>query len=483
MGREVKTESAALARTNKPLKAEQVTLAQDGLENVISGLGTARDKRSYTQYTFTLQKTRDQLDNMFRQSWLAKRIVNAPAEDMCRAWLTVKFDDTDKEHLDAVEQAASLFNVASKTQEGLSWGRLYGGAIMVIGIRGQNPASPLNIESLKQGSLQYLHVLDRWRVSASAQLTTDLESPNFGLPEYYTIAESTVNFHHSRVIRFNGQKVPYFLWTQNGRWDDPELQHVYESLLNCDTSTQSVASMLFEATIDVIKVANLAEILAGKNGEANLTKRFQLGALMKSFNKMLLLGGEETYENHQKQFTNLDKIMEKFMIDVAGAAEIPVTRLFGQAPAGLNATGDADVRNYYDRIASKQKTDLKPQMEYLYKILCLHSIGRIPDDFCIEFNPLWQLSASEIATQQKTRAERDKLYYDMGVLNEGTIARQLKMDGTYSELTDEDVELAEELSREPEELPVEEVAVPGQAAAPQQTGTEQIAPGEEPTED
>jgi phage-related protein (TIGR01555 family) len=171
------------------------------------------------------------------------------------------------------------------------------------------------------------------------------------------------------------------------------------------------------------------------------------------------------------------------MIDVAGAAEIPVTRLFGQAPAGLNATGDADVRNYYDRIASKQKTDLKPQMEYLYKILCLHSIGRIPDDFCIEFNPLWQLSASEIATQQKTRAERDKLYYDMGVLNEGTIARQLKMDGTYSELTDEDVELAEELSREPEELPVEEVAVPGQAAAPQQTGTEQIAPGEEPTED
>ena len=31
---------------------------------------------------------------------------------------------------------------------------------------------------------------------------------------------------------------------------------------------------------------------------------------------------------------------------MAGAAEIPVTKLFGRAPAGMNATGESDLANY-----------------------------------------------------------------------------------------------------------------------------------------
>ena len=90
-----------------------------------------------------------------------------------------------------------------------------------------------------------------------------------------------------------------------------------------------------------------------KTGEAVLTKRFQVAALLKSFNRMLLLDGTESYEKKQNSFANLDKVIQQFMIDVSGAADIPMTRLFGTSATGMNATGDNDVRNYYDMVSAK----------------------------------------------------------------------------------------------------------------------------------
>ena len=54
-------------------------------------------------------------------------------------------------------------------------------------------------------------------------------------------------------------------------------------------------------------------------------------------------------------------MVRTFLQVAAGAADIPVTRLLGQSPAGLSATGDSDTRNYYDMIAARQELDLRPQ--------------------------------------------------------------------------------------------------------------------------
>ena len=45
------------------------------------------------------------------------------------------------------------------------------------------------------------------------------------------------------VLRFNGQKLPYFAWRSNAMWDDSELQHVLDSLTNCDTATRGIATV------------------------------------------------------------------------------------------------------------------------------------------------------------------------------------------------------------------------------------------------
>lgn len=435
--RKVKTADAALAMTRQPVG--------DGLENVVAGLGTDRDKRSYSVWADPRILTRQELENMYRGSWLAKKIVNAVADDMTREWLHVTFDG--EELGTTIEQAEKRFALKRKTNEALKWSRLYGGAVIIIGTRDRNLAKPLDVKNVRKGDLRYLHVVDRWRLSPAGSLNRDLESPNFGMPDSYVLAESTVQVHHTRVLRFNGEKLPYFAWLRNAMWDDSVLQHVMDSLMNCDTTTQAIATMMFESNVDVVKSEGLADVLARKDGEAVLTKRFQVAALLKSFNRMLLLDGTESYEKKQNSFANLDKVIQQFMIDVSGAADIPMTRLFGQSAAGLNANGDNDVRNYYDMVSAKQEAELRPQLEYLYEVLVRSELGHMPDDFRFDFNPLWQLSETEQATVEKTRAERDQVYLNAGVVTEGLVARELKERGTYRNMTDDDIDLAEELAK------------------------------------
>lgn len=435
--RNVKSVDAALAMTRQPVG--------DGLENVVAGLGTDRDKRSYSVWADPRILTRQELENMYRGSWLAKKIVNAVADDMTREWLHVTFDG--EELGTTIEQAEKRFALKRKTNEALKWSRLYGGAVIIIGTRDRNLAKPLDVKNVRKGDLRYLHVVDRWRLSSAGSLNRDLESPNFGMPDSYVLAESTVQVHHTRVLRFNGEKLPYFAWLRNAMWDDSVLQHVMDSLMNCDTTTQAIATMMFESNVDVVKSEGLADVLAQKDGEAKLTKRFQVAALLKSFNRMLLLDGTESYEKKQNSFANLDKVIQQFMIDVSGAADIPMTRLFGTSATGMNATGDNDVRNYYDMVSAKQEAELRPQLEYLYEVLVRSELGHMPEDFRFDFNPLWQISETEQATVEKTRAERDQVYLNAGVVTEALVARELKERGTYRNMTDKDIELVEELSK------------------------------------
>jgi phage-related protein (TIGR01555 family) len=470
--RHVRTAAAALASTRKPVRPEVIAgdtavrlRASDGLENVVAGLGTDRDKRTFSNYNTPRVLTRFELENMYRCSWLAKRIVNTVADDMTREWRRFTFGDADDNpQLEALEKAEKQYAVKAKINHSLRWSRLYGGCLVIIGINGQDDLSqPLDVRSLGKGSLKYLHVVDRWRVAPNGVLNKELTSPNFGLPEAYLLAESSVQIHHTRVLRFNGEKLPYFAWLQNAMWDDSSLQHVYDSIQNYDATSAAIATMLFESNIDVINSPGLTEVLSTKNGEAKLTRRFQLAMLMKSFNRTLLLDEDEKYEKKQNQFSNLDKIWEQFMVDTSGAAEIPIVKLFGQSASGLNSTGDNDIRNYYDKCSAQQESDLRPQLEYLDEILVRSTLGTMPPDYKFEFNSLWQMDDKEQAEIEYNRAQRDQIYLQSGVVTEGLVASELKAQGTYRSMSQEDVELAIELSEAADPTPgkEDEPVVPG----------------------
>lgn len=450
-----------MSKRNRPRRAApsapvegKKPLARDGLQNVVAGLGTDRDKMAYGQYTSPLLLNQINLGNIYRSSWLAKKIVNVPAEDMTRGWRTFMFDDEGAQETNqfALEDEERRLCAHSCFRDALAWARLYGGAGVLLGVENEKLETPLDPAKVKKGGLRYLRALDRWTLLADGSIDWNIASDNFGLPEFYRVGiQSGPRVHHSRVIRFIGQKLPFLEQKQVDYWGDSELQATYDTLMSRDTMTAAIATMMFEANVDVVTAPDLTELLSTQDGEAKLTKRFQVAGLMKSFNRMLLLDGEEKYEKKSNSFSGLDSIMREFRAEVAGACDIPVTRLFGTSVSGLNATGDNEIRNYYDMIAARQRAQLQPQLERFDEVFVRSALGAMPDDYRFEFGTLWQMDETEKANVEKSRADRDKIYFDMGVLNEGVIARELKESGTYATMTEEDVTMAEELSQALEE--------------------------------
>ena len=455
---------------SKLSKVQQVVkYVGDGFRNVVAGLGTSRDKAAWSYYERSAATTRYELENIYRSSWLGKRIVNAVADDMVRGWRDWQFSENDEAYQFAATRAEKALGVREKVGEALRWSRLYGGAIIIMGIDGQDLATPLDVRTVKRGALRWLAVKDRWWLSyggtpatasgapgapnISGSLyptdgirTLDLASPNYGKPEVYVVAESGLRVHWTRTLRFDGEMLPYTLFLQNQMWGDSVLQHTMRSLLNNDSTSAAIASLLFESNVDVITVENLHDLLTQEDGEKRVVQRFQAAATLKGNNRLLLLDGREKYEKKGAHFENLDKIWTQFQMDVSGAADIPIMRLFGQSAAGLNASGDNDIRNYYDAVRVRCERDLRPQLERLDEVMLRSALGAFPDDYRFEFGSLWQVSDTEKAVLQKERAMRDQIYMSAGVVSEGLVARELRETATYSAMTDEDVDAAEELA-------------------------------------
>ncbi len=165
------------------------------------------------------------------------------------------------------------------------------------------------------------------------------------------------------------------------------LQVLYDAVHAVALTTAGATSLMHEAKVDVVTVPNLSEHLSSTETTAQLSARFAYAAAMKSINNLLLLGDGETWARQRVDFAGLPEMVRTFLQVAAGAADIPVTRLLGQSPAGLSATGDSDTRNYYDMIAARQELDLRPQLERLDRLIA-RSEGLDPGALSFAFRPL-----------------------------------------------------------------------------------------------
>lgn len=403
----------------------------DTLANLISGMGTDRDKQTSTFFGFA-EMTQQQLEAAHRGDWIARKAVDIPAFDATREWRAWQADKDDITEIEATEKR---FNVQTKVKGALMRGRLYGGGALILGVDQGNPEDELIYENVGLDDLKFVHVVSRYDLSAGP-IEWDILSPYYGRPMYYSRSQQTtgsVKLHPSRVITFCGNEVmnPN---TANA-WGDSILLAVRDAIIGAGTVTGSVAQLVNEAKIDIIKIPGLSENIASDEYEQNLRKRFGTAATVKSLFAMLLVDKEEDWERIEANFTALPDVLKMYLMIASGAVDIPVTRFLGQSPAGLSATGESDTRNYYDRVATEQKTVLAPMLSPLDEVLVRSSLGTLPEGIFYNWNSLWQLSETEkadIATKKATVMTADT---NAGLLSPLVLQKgrenQLIEDGTY----------------------------------------------------
>jgi len=404
----------------------------DGLVNVVSGLGTAKSKRSHNFFSYATLQDWQQLDAAYQTNWLARAIVDIPAEDMCREWRIIKSKDAD---IIRIEEDRLM--VPMLVQEAATWGALYGGGGILM-LTGQDLQKPLNVNKIRKGDLQRLIVFDRYDMSAMTLNTWNVLAPNYLAPEFYTITGGGQQIHWSHFARFNGTRLPRRQMLQTQGWGDSELRKCLDDIMDMVASKDGIAELMQEANVDVVKREGLSDELASDQDEA-IISRYTMFSLMKSSVQMALLDGDESYERKTLDLGGVAPILETFMTWITGAAGIPMTRLFGVQSKGLGDSGKGDMNNYNNSIRSKQLTRLDPGLRALDEVLIRSALGYWPDDYNYVWAPLAQPNEVEIANAAKTRMETDLGYLAEGIIRPSQIQRNLQSSEQY-QFEDEDIE-------------------------------------------
>lgn len=397
-----------------------------------------------------------EINTLYREHWVIRRIIDTVPGDMLKNGYKIlsQLKPEQQRRLKRIERQTKIMD---KIEEGLCWGRLYGGAVGLILIRGHEDIldQPLEFDDIMPGSFKGMLVMDRWSgVSSDLELIKDISNPDFGYPEYYRVnvdgMASGIRVHHSRICRFIGRNLPYIERIAEQHWGSSELEHVIEELRKRDNVSWNTALLTFMANIKVLKLDGMAQALATGTEKAlqGLYSTIQAQNALLNNNGMVVLGENEDYQSHQYAFSGLGEVYDRFMMDVAGAAEIPVTRLFGRSPAGMNSTGESDMQNYYDAIEQKQKTYLQPVLDKILPIMLMSEFGGIPDDFDYTFNPVRQLSDSDMVEFAAKNTDSVTKAFMAGMISQKVALKELRQQseitGVWTNITDEDIEAADD---------------------------------------
>lgn len=453
----VRVSKAALTADIKArTKAETIVKRKtgDSFINFAANMGLGTDNlMSGSTYGFNpITRQRTLLEWIHRGSWLGGLAVDIVADDMTRAGVELK-GEIEPDGIEAIDEAATSLKIWQAVGDTVRWSRLYGGCIAVILIDGQDTEEPLRINTIRKGQFCGLQVFDRWMLDPSLNdLVTQL-GPDLGLPKYYTVtpnapALTRQKIHHSRCLRLEGIHLPYQQRITENLWGISVLERLYDRMVAFDSASTGAAQLVYKAHLRTLKVEDLREIVAAGGDAMNgLIAYVQLMRRYQGNEGVTLLDSKDDFQaDVHGAFSGLSDVLSQFGQQIAGALQIPLTRLFGQSPAGFS-TGDTDLKNYYDGILAQQQRDLKVPMTRVYRCLAASEDIELPEGFSIKFKSLWQLTDDQKADISTKVVTAITAVEGAGIITRKIALQELKQSADvtniFSNITQEDIDATE----------------------------------------
>jgi phage-related protein (TIGR01555 family) len=438
-------------------------LRVDGLQNVLTGMGTSRDKSLYTNTQPIIFLAQEELEALYGM-WLPRRIVDIYAEQSTRKGFKVLFggEGVAAEEVAGVEQVIEDLYILENFMLASKNSRLYGGAVILLFID-DGRAADQPVDKSKIYAVESMEVLDRWQI---APVINEENLYDYSRATYYQIISGDLireptltRVHKDRILRFDGDWLPYRVRQRNYGWGISSLQTVCESFKHYWTGLNSSSTLLSEFDIFVHKIKGLSQMLAAGK-EKDVRDRLVLNDMSKSVYRGYAIDAErEELDFISRNFGGIGEILEKMRIDIIGASKIPHTLLFGESPGGLGSTGRSEERDFAKTLADYQQATfhrpLKKLMEYIMLSRTGPTEGRLPDSWRVKFNDLFELNEREKADVRARVAAVDGRYIQLGVLHPQEVA-----DARYG-----GSEWSMELTLDPS-LPRELPQAPGQKEVP-----------------
>ncbi|MEL6236995.1 MAG: DUF1073 domain-containing protein [Pseudomonadota bacterium] len=432
-----------------------VTQTRDSFTNAQAQLGWGTNNQaSASQYTLSYQsRNRIQMEAAYRSSWIVRAAVDAIPEDMTRCGIEMSGIDPDE--ITALENDMTSLGIWDRLCENGKWARLYGGSLAVMLIEGQDLSTPLRPETVAKGQFKGLLVLDRWMISPPVGDVVTEYGPDMGRPVFYNViadyaAIPKANIHYSRVIRLDGEDLPFYQRVAENGWGLSVIEPLWDRLISFDSATVGAGQLVYKAHLRVMKVKGLRDIIAmGGPALAGLKAQIEFTRLAQTNEGMTVLDADDDFATHQYSFSGLPDVLIQFAQQLSGATGIPLSRLFGQSPSGLSDTGEGPRRQYHEKVHQKQEKELRTSLQRLLSVMSMSTLGKPLDEgFQFTFRTLDDAPESEKADISTKKVDAITKAVDAQLLKPSTAMKELKasapVTGMFGNITDEEIAEAEE---------------------------------------
>ena len=374
------------------------------------------------------------LAETYKGNGFAKLAVDLPVSDCFRDGGYILNSATLKaEELQELQEVMEN-NDTEIIKQCLRWGRLYGGGLVICSTE-QEPDTPFKPETIYNKPVEFF-AADRWQCvpNASSVLLAD----KFILQDNFNdVSNNVITFDKSRVKTFMGEVQPYYLRNLLNGWGASIFESIIPQLNEYLKANSVILELLDEAKIDILKINELATLLASGEGENLVRKRAEIFAQQKNYKNMGVMDANDDYVQKTMTFSGLNELLEKIFLLICSSLRIPYSKVFGRGANGFSS-GEDDLENYNAMIMSELRVPAQPIIRWIAQIRACQLFGRKVDDLTITWKPLRVLTDKEQEEVNTSKVNNYIQLINSRVLTPKQVAEKLVQDEIIS-LTDEEI--------------------------------------------
>ena len=427
------------------------------------------------------------------RDWLGKKICSIFPDEATRKWTEVSLvKDIDRKIATAFEQYEEKIEAKYKFNKTDWLANIYGGAAILINVDdGLPPDQPVNTAKIK--TIKGLYELDPQDIRPYfPDMSAPSDDPDFYQVFYSQESKSKLDklgsdylalnlVHKSRIIRFDGSRLPPRLLRSTGGWGDPLIVSALKEIARYTKVADSMAEMIQDHTILLHKMKGLQSLIKqnlAKNKDvatstngvpdalAVLTQQFRAMKILMKKLGAVSVDSEDDLSYLVRNYQGLSDMKASFQEDLVAAVGIPYTMIFGRGPKGLAAggTGETEDQVWSKTVAAYQEQNYRHRkLDLLYKYIWLAqdgpTKGKIPEGWSYKFKPLYvDTRKDDVANQTAHTNMLIALQTQSGAITKDEVRASLYGGTEYSYGVSldkeawEKVKQDEELARQQQEL-------------------------------
>lgn len=352
-----------------------------------------------------------------------RHISETIAREMTRKWGELESDgDEDRDdEITALTALLDKHNIKDKLRRAAIHDGLFGRGHIFIDINDSFDdlevlATPLAIDATaipKGAKIAFRNIEPIWTYP------NDYDSANPLSPDFYNPRTWFVNgrvVHRSRLLTFVGRKLPNILQPAYGFAGLSLSQMAIPYVQNWLRTRQSVSDLLHAFSVMVL-ATNMASVLQG-GGAESLINRAQMFTQFRDNRGIMMLDKEtEDFRNVSAPISGLDRLQAQSQEQMASVSGIPLVKLLGITPSGLNASTDGEIRVFYDTIEANREALFGDPFGTIREVMQLSLFGEIHRELSWKWGSLWQLDEAGESAVRKTDADTSVELIDAGVIS------------------------------------------------------------------